>query len=94
MSRTIVLLVAAAAFGVAHAERLDLATVKCSEFFGSGADNIARTMMWLEGYYSEENASPIIDFDKMKADETKIRDYCAANPNDSLITSAEKSMSK
>ena len=90
-----VVLIASAALALpARAERLDLATVKCSEFFASGADNIARTMMWLEGYYSEENASPIIDFDKMKADETKIRDYCAANPNDSLITSAEKSMSK
>jgi len=30
----------------------------------------------------------------MKNDVAKIRDYCATNPNDSLITSAEKSMGK
>jgi len=94
MRLVFVLLIASTALATARAERLDLATVKCKEFIGSGADNIARTMMWLEGYYSEENASPIIDFDKMKNDEAKIRDYCTTNPNDSLITAAEKLMSK
>ena len=94
MRLRVVLSIAFIAVAAAHAERLDLATVKCQEFVGSGADNIARTMMWLEGYYSEENASPIIDFDKMKNDEAKIRDYCTTNPNDSLITAAEKLMSK
>lgn len=92
--RTFVFLLVAGGLtcGFARAERLDLATVKCSEFFASGKDNIGRVMMWLEAYYSVENASPVIDFTKMRDDEVKLGDYCAKNPDDSLITAAEKLM--
>lgn len=78
----------------AQAQRLDLGTVKCSEFFAGGKDNIERVMMWLEAYYSEENASPIIDYDKLRSDEAKLRDYCGKDPGTSLIEAAEKTMGK
>lgn len=77
-----------------RAERLDLATVRCSDFFASGKDNIDRVMMWLEAYFSEENASPIIDFDKLQSDRSKLGEYCGKNPKSSLIDAAEKLMSK
>ncbi|HZQ11919.1 MAG TPA: HdeA/HdeB family chaperone [Pseudolabrys sp.] len=78
----------------ARAERLDLATVRCGDFFASGKDNIERVMMWLEAYFSEENASPIIDFDKLQSDRSKLGEYCAKNPKSSLIDAAEKLLSR
>lgn len=76
----------------AQAQRLDVSTVKCKEFLGSSTENIAFIMMWLQGYYSAEDASPVIDFDKMKKDGIKIAEYCAKHPDDSLITAADESL--
>jgi acid stress chaperone HdeB len=46
--------------------------------------------MWLAGYYSDEDAPPIVDFDKMKTDSEKLGEYCAKHPDDSIITAAEE----
>jgi acid stress chaperone HdeB len=78
----------------AQAERLDLNTVKCKEWLESGKDNIGITMAWLDGYYKEENDPPVIDFDRMKADATKLATYCAANQDLGLGTAAEKMFGK
>lgn len=73
----------------AKAEQLDLSTVKCKEFFEAGKENISFILMWLEGYYSEDE-KPIVDFDKMKENGTKLGEYCAKNPDHGLLTAAEE----
>lgn len=74
------------------AQKLDLSTVKCKEFLESGKENISLVLMWLHGYYSDQDASPVVDFDKMKVDGGKIGEYCAKNPGNGLITAAEEVM--
>jgi acid stress chaperone HdeB len=76
----------------AQAQRLDVSTIKCKDFLASSTDNIAFIMMWLQGYYSAEDSSPVIDFDKMKKDGIKLAEYCGKNPDDSLITAADESL--
>jgi acid stress chaperone HdeB len=76
------------------ADRVDLASMRCKEFLDSGKDNAGLILMWLQGYYSEENAAPVVNFDKMKADGGKITDYCRKYSGHSLITAAEKVMVK
>jgi len=73
-----------------NAQQLDLSTVKCKEFLESGKENIALVLMWMEGYYTDQDAAPIVDFDKMKKDAQALGEYCSKNPNHSLITAAEK----
>ena len=74
----------------AGADELDLSTIKCKEFVSSAKENIGLILMWLAGYYSDEDAPPIVDFDKMKTDGQKLGEYCAKNPDDSVITAAEE----
>lgn len=81
---------ALSATSAAAADVLDLNTVKCKEWLDSGKDNIGYTMAWLDGYYMDEDASPIIDFDKMKEKAGKLAGYCAANPTVGLGTAAEE----
>ena len=78
----------------AQAQRLDLSTIKCKEFVTSSKDNIALILMWLAGYYSDEDAPPIVDFDKMKEDASKLAAYCAKNPSVGLITAAEETIAE
>jgi acid stress chaperone HdeB len=76
----------------AWAQQLDLATVRCKEFTDSTKENTGLIVMWLQGYYSEESAPPVVDFDKMKSHSAKIAEYCRRFPGHSVITAAEKVM--
>ena len=75
-----------------QAQQLDMSTVKCRDFVSSSKENIALMLMWLQGYYSDEDASPIVDFDKMRKDAKKLGEYCAKNPDHSVITAAEEAL--
>lgn len=59
--------------------RIDLNTVKCGEWIESGTDNLGATMTWLDGYYTNDNDPPVIDFDKMKEKAKKLGKFCAEN---------------
>ena len=78
----------------AHAQRFDLAAVKCKDFVASNKDEVGMILMWLEGYYSEENASPVVDFDTMREDGRKISEYCGKNPADSVVDAADTVLGK
>jgi acid stress chaperone HdeB len=92
MKASLILIVSAVLWATApvNAQQLDLSTVKCKEFLASGKENIALVLMWMEGYYTDQDAAPIVDFDKMKKDAQALGEYCTKNPNHSLITAAEK----
>src|SRR5439155_3938176 len=53
------------------ADSLDLSAIKCQEFLGSGKDNIAMIITWLDGYYKDQDDPPILDFTKFAADSEK-----------------------
>ena len=92
MKRLLILTIAAAMWAAAPvkaAEQLDLSTVKCKEFLESSKDNIRLILMWLEGYYSDEDAPPVVDFDKMLVNGKKLGEYCGKNPGHSVITAAD-----
>jgi acid stress chaperone HdeB len=74
----------------AQAQKLDLSTVTCKQFLESGKDNISLILMWLTGFYADEDAPPIVDFDKMKTDAEKLGAYCGKNPATGLITAADE----
>lgn len=72
------------------AQQLDLSTVTCKDFVTSDKETIGLILMWLEGFYSDQDAKPIVDFDKMKTDGGKLGEYCGKNPSHSLITAADE----
>jgi acid stress chaperone HdeB len=78
----------------ARAQQLDLSTVTCKQFIESDKDTIGLILMWMEGYYTEQNAKPIVDFDKMKKDGGKLGEYCSKNPGHGLITAADEILDK
>ena len=80
------------AAGTAQAQQLDLASARCKEFVDGSRENALLIVMWLQGYYSEENAAPVVDFEKMKANSGKIGEYCRKYPGHSISTAAEKVM--
>ncbi len=52
----------------AQAQKVDLSTITCQQFLEMKQDSISLILMWMAGYYSDQDAPPIVDFDKMKED--------------------------
>lgn len=78
----------------AAAQSLDLSTIKCKDFLQSGKENIAVIITWLDGYYKEKDDPPVIDLANFSAKSEKLAKYCAENPDNGLITAADKTLSK
>lgn len=96
MRRFSILLAVALLTGPAAAQQppqqLDLATVTCKEFVTSDKETIGLILMWLQAYYTEQDAKPVVDFVKMKSDGEKIGTYCGKNPGHSVIDAADEVM--
>jgi len=73
----------------AQAQVVDLSKTTCKEFVESGKDGIMIIWSWLYGYYSDQNADPIIDFGKLVQQGQKLADFCKANPTADVITGAK-----
>jgi hypothetical protein len=78
----------------ASAQVVDLSTVKCGEFLAAGKDAIAMVVMWLDGYYSDDDASAVIDFGKVGAKVAKMGEACNKEPTKLLSDVAENVLGK
>jgi len=74
---------------VAQGNKLDLVALKCRELFEMKREQIKIVLAWLQAYYLDEDAPPVINLDKLSADELKLSGYCVANPQEDVISAAE-----
>ena len=65
---------------VATATEIDLSKRTCQQFLQISKDETATIMSWLDGYFHDENNSPIIDTEEIAADAKSLSEYCTANP--------------
>ena len=77
-----------------QAQKADLSTITCKQFLDMSKDDIGAILMWMAAYYADQDAPPIVDFDKMKEDAGKLAGYCANNPTVGLITAAEETIAE
>jgi len=76
----------------AFSQDMDMSKIKCSEFISSPKDQIGIVLAWLEGYYTKENAPPILYAEKTVKDAKALSEYCNANRDDDIIKAADKVM--
>jgi hypothetical protein len=62
------------------------------EFIAAPKDQIGTVLTWLEGYYTKDNAPPIMYADKTIKDAKNLSDYCNAHPDNDIIQAAETVM--
>lgn len=73
----------------ASAQKLDLGKVKCGDWLKAPKEAIGVTLAWLDGYYPDQDADAIIDFDKIARDAEKLAEACAKSPDKMLGDVAE-----
>ena len=76
----------------AHAETVDLATVKCSELATMKQDDADFMFAWLLGYAGGQSGTTTIDLSTMNSMGTDIGKYCADNPDVGLLSAATEVM--
>ena len=76
----------------ASAEDIDFSKIKCKEFISAPKDEIGTILTWLEGYYTKEDAPPILYGDKVVKDAKALSAYCNENGDADIIKAAEKVM--
>jgi acid stress chaperone HdeB len=76
--------------GSSSADVIDLSTWKCSQFINADKDTVGIVLAWLDGYYQDEDAPPIIDKERFVGNAKKIGEFCAKNPDVGLITATDK----
>ena len=85
-------IIATFAAAPAVAEDLDFSKIACKQFVAAPKDQIGTILTWLEGYYTKEDAPPIMYADKIVKDAQNLGDYCRAHPDDDVIKAAEAVM--
>ena len=76
--------------GASSADVINIATWKCSQFVNADKDTVGIVLAWLDGYYQDASAPPIIDKERFVGNAKKIGEYCAKNPDVGLITATDE----
>ena len=71
---------------------LDVSELTCAQFVKYDDNNKGLIMMWLEGYYTEEDEPATIDFGKMASHLTKLLIACQADPSKKVLDLADDAM--
>ncbi|MBN9074531.1 MAG: hypothetical protein J0H34_23585 [Rhizobiales bacterium] len=78
----------------ALAEKIDLSTMKCSDFVKSDEQTVMVILSWIDGFYKDEDSSAIIDTDLFIENSKKLGEYCGQNPDIGVGTAAEELFGK
>jgi len=76
---TSLLLIEAAAEN--RVDRIDLTGFTCKQFLEMNRDDALIVVGWLQGYYLDEHALPVVDFARLSVDGVSLADRCAARPD-------------
>ena len=73
-------------------DSIDMNELTCAPFTAYDDENKATIMMWLEGYYTEEDEPAVIDFNEMAGHMAKLLLDCQENPDKSVLDGSENAM--
>ena len=76
----------------ANDSSLDVSELTCQQFTSYDDNNKGLIMMWLEGYYTEEDEPTTIDFGKMAGHLAKLLIACQADPSKKVLDLTDDAM--
>jgi len=73
---------------------LDFQATTCKDFLTRPKEEMDAAIAWVDGFYMDEDASTVIDFDKLKTNAGKLNTYCTSHPDVILGAAAEELFGK
>ena len=68
---------------------VDVAKISCDQFVLFKVANPDTIAVWLHGYYSGKSGNTVVDVERLKTNQKKLRDYCVQNPDVMLVQAVE-----
>jgi len=81
-------------FAQAEAAPLDFQATTCKDFLTRPKEEADAAIAWVDGFYMDEDASTVIDFEKLKTNAGKLNSYCTSHPDVILGAAAEELFGK
>jgi HdeA/HdeB family len=75
-------------------DRIDLTGFSCKQFLQMNRDDALIVVGWLQGYYLDEHAPPVVDFARLSVDSVSLANRCAARPDENVMTAADRVFGK
>ncbi len=73
----------------AHAQVVNLSKTSCKDFLASGKEGISIIWAFLYGYYADQDADAVVDFNKLIAKGQALAEACGKTPDKDIISVAE-----
>lgn len=74
---------------------VDFSTITCEQFWNrTPAEDRGPFLFWLSGYFGHKKNSPILDPSYFTAKTTALAEYCNKQPNESVLSAAEKAFAE
>src|SRR5947209_8082967 len=64
---------------------IDIAKVTCEQFVQYRITNDENVAVWLHGYYNAKHGSTIVDPQRLKANVSRVREYCTMNSDVTVL---------
>jgi hypothetical protein len=72
---------------------VDFSAMTCDQFWAKTApDDRGPFLFWLSGYFAHKGNSSVLDPVSFTQKTKALSDYCAKQPNDTILTAAEKTL--
>lgn len=72
---------------------VDFSAMTCDQFWAKTApDDRGPFLFWLSGYFAHKGNSSVLDPVSFTQKTKALSDYCAKQPNDKILTAAEKTL--
>jgi hypothetical protein len=68
---------------------IDVAKITCNQFLLFQVADPQHIAIWFHGYYSGKRDNTVVDIQKLKADADRLRDWCRANINMTVMKGVE-----
>ena len=75
-------------------DRIDLNRFTCKQFLELNRDDALIVVGWLQGYYLDKHAPPVVDFAKLSFESVSLANRCVARPDEDVMAAAERVFGK
>jgi hypothetical protein len=80
---------------VAQAQlKIDMTLVTCAQYAAMPPDQAANFAAWMSGWFNQKNGYVWINLQAYERNVANVKAYCAANPNDKVMTALERATAK
>lgn len=79
----------------AHAQlKIDMTRWTCAQYLAMPADDAANFAAWMSGWYNQKQGYVWVNLQAYERNIANVRAFCAANPNEKVMTALDRSTKK